>query len=197
MERPGWFEHRIDLESVRVAPSTSVLDINLTGTLFFTRIAAVYLRQNATDASDKSMVLLSSVAGFEESPGLFVYQAAKHGVLGLMRSLRNYLPSAYGRPGIRINCVCPWTTDTAMVQTFRDAWLEKRLPMNTCEGVARVIAGLASSKEIHGESVYVEGDRGWMIEEGLTRTHPQWLGESAAESLAQGQAFLGTGSKWS
>ncbi len=196
LERPGWFEPSINLDSVRTAPSTTVLDVNLTGTLFFSRIATVYLRQNATDADDKSIVLLSSVAGFEESPGLFLYQATKHGVLGLMRSLRKYLPNAYGSPRIRINCVSPWATDTVMVQAFRDEWEEKGLPLNTCKGVGRIIIGLASKREIHGENVYVEGDRGWLIEEGLTRTHPQWLGEKAAASLAEGQAFLESEIKW-
>jgi NAD(P)-dependent dehydrogenase (short-subunit alcohol dehydrogenase family) len=59
-----------------------VLDINLTGTLYFSRIAAVYLRQKATPKDEKGLVLVSSVAGFQESPGLFVYQATKHGVIG-------------------------------------------------------------------------------------------------------------------
>jgi len=165
--------------------------------LFFSRIAAVYLREKAKDTEDKSLIFLSSVAGFEESPGLFVYQATKHGVLGLMRSLRLYTPGAYGKPGIRVNCVCPWATDTAMIQTFRDKWVKKKLPLNTCEGVATVIAGLAAREDIHGESVYVEGDRGWLIEEGLKVTQPQWLGESAAARLAKGQEFLGNGYKWS
>lgn len=195
VERPGWFESNIDLDSVRNAPSTLVLDVNLTGSLYFSRISAVYLRHKAASTDDKSLVLLSSVAGFEESPGLFVYQAAKHGVLGLMRSLRRYFPGAYGSPGIRINCVCPWATETAMVQTFSKAWKKEGIPMNTTEGIARVIVGLSVVK-IHGESIYVEGDRGWRIEEGLKSTKPQWLGESAASNLARGQAFLGDGYKW-
>jgi NAD(P)-dependent dehydrogenase (short-subunit alcohol dehydrogenase family) len=196
LERPGWFESSINLDSVRTAPSTAVLDVNLTGTLYFARIAAVYLRQSAAVTDDKSLLLLSSVAGFEESPGLFVYQAAKHGVLGLMRSLRKYFPGAYGEPGIRVNCVCPWATETAMVRTFADAWKEQGLPMNSSEGVASIIVGVSADDRVHGESVYVEGDRGWLIEEGLARTHPEWLGEAAASSLAKGQEFLGNGYKW-
>jgi len=196
IEQPGWFEPSTDLDSVRIAPSTAVLDINLTGTLYFSRIAAVYLRQKATPKDGKSLVLVSSVAGFQESPGLFVYQAAKHGVIGLMRSLRKYFPVTYGNIDIRVNCVCPGATDTAMVQTFQEAWKNEGLPMNTPEGVARMIVGVSIEEKLNGESIYVEGDRGWAFEERLHHTQPQWLGEVAASNLSRGQAFLADGSKW-
>lgn len=197
IERPGWFDYSHDLESIRKAPSTAVLDVNLIGTLYFAHIAAVYLRQNSSPTDDKSLILLSSVAGFQESPGLFVYQATKHGIVGLMRSLRKYFPGAYGNSRIRVNCICPWATDTAMISTFRAAWQQEGLPLNSAEDVARIILGVSVDKELNGESIYVEGGRGWAIEEGLDRTQPQWLGKSAAFSLAKGQAFLGAGSKWS
>ncbi|PVH79365.1 hypothetical protein DL98DRAFT_516135 [Cadophora sp. DSE1049] len=76
------------MSTIRTLPSTLVQDVNVAGTLFFPRIAAVYLRHNWKEDDDKSLILSSSVAGFEESPGLFVYQSTKHGVLGLMRWLR-------------------------------------------------------------------------------------------------------------
>lgn len=57
----------------------------------------MYLRQQPSDkksdstaegADNKSLTLVSSVAGFTEAPGLAVYSAGKHGVYGLMRALR-------------------------------------------------------------------------------------------------------------
>lgn len=191
VERPGWFEPSHDLTSIQTAPSTAVLDINLTGTLYFARIAAVYLRQNAIQGMDKSLVLLSSVAGFEESPGLFVYQATKHGVIGLMRSLRKYLPNAYKETSIRVNCICPWATKTAMTETFSAQWEEAQLPMNSALDVAQTIVGVASDTTVDGESVYVEGGNSWLFEENLRRLQPQWLGQSAYDNLMKGQAFLG------
>jgi NAD(P)-dependent dehydrogenase (short-subunit alcohol dehydrogenase family) len=53
-----------------------VLDVNLLGTLYFARIAAVYLRQGAQPGDDKSLVLMSSAAGFKDTPGMFVYQVS-------------------------------------------------------------------------------------------------------------------------
>lgn len=195
IEIPGWFDPSLDLTTIKKAPTTRVQDVNLTGTLFFSHIAAVYLRQSAGSGDDKSLILLSSVAGFEESPGLFVYQATKHGVIGLMRSLRCYFPSAYGDVRIRVNCVCPWATKTAMTTTFQDSWEKEGLPLNSPEHLGEIILGVSVDSTLNGETVYVEGGKGWAIEEKLKETKPQWLGESAHENLLKGQAFLGTVSK--
>lgn len=56
-------------------PNKLVLDVNLLGALYFARIAAVYLRQGVSPDDHKSLLLMSSAAGYKESPGLFVYQA--------------------------------------------------------------------------------------------------------------------------
>jgi NAD(P)-dependent dehydrogenase (short-subunit alcohol dehydrogenase family) len=91
---------------------SDVIDINLNGTVYFTRLALAYLREKhqfdpsssaKSITSPKSITLVSSVAGFIETPGAFTYSATKHGVLGLMRALRPYTPSTYG---IRINVIC-------------------------------------------------------------------------------------------
>jgi NAD(P)-dependent dehydrogenase (short-subunit alcohol dehydrogenase family) len=81
---------------VREEPGKSVkiLDVNLKGPVYFARLASVYLRQPGVGenagavAGDKSLTFTSSVAAFREDPGLYVYTASKHGVMGLMRVLR-------------------------------------------------------------------------------------------------------------
>ncbi|KAF3055284.1 Short-chain dehydrogenase reductase 3a [Trichoderma lentiforme] len=195
-ERPEWFEPSMNLVSVQKEPNTITLDVNLRGSLFVARVASVYLRQNAKREDNKSLILLSSVAGFEESPGIFVYQAAKHGIIGLMRSLRKYSSTAYDEANIRVNCVCPWATKTAMIQEFEDAWEKEGLPINTCLDVAEVVAAIALEGNLNGESVYVEGGNSWLFEENLRRLQPQWLGESAFQNLIKGQTYLATGLKW-
>lgn len=101
-------------DSIREPPPTAVLDVNLKGTLFFTRVAVHYLRRslvrNASTQKDASLVLVSSVAGFGNWPGLFQYSASKHGVMGLFHSAKDFL---YGTEGIRINVVLPNMTGTA------------------------------------------------------------------------------------
>ena len=97
VEQGNWFDAKLTLESVQKVgklwwtkcraaglisvhriqePTKAVLDVNLLGVLYFSRIASVYLRQNRKKGEDKSLTLLSSVAGFKETPGLFVYQVS-------------------------------------------------------------------------------------------------------------------------
>ena len=59
-----------------------------------------------------SLIITSSAAGLEGFANLAHYVSAKHGVIGLMRTLVNEL-SAHR---IRVNCVNPTTVDTDMVQ---------------------------------------------------------------------------------
>lgn len=95
-EQGNIVDPELTLESVREDPENivRVVDVNLNGPLYFTRLASVYLRQPAKNEKDKgapvdkSLTFTSSVAAFREDPGLYVYIASKHGVMGLMRSLR-------------------------------------------------------------------------------------------------------------
>jgi NAD(P)-dependent dehydrogenase (short-subunit alcohol dehydrogenase family) len=82
-----------------------VVRINLTGT-FHTAKAAV--PQMA--ASGGAMVLVSSISGLRGYAGAAAYNASKHGVIGLVRTLANELAA----DGIRVNAVCPGWVDTPM-----------------------------------------------------------------------------------
>ncbi|KAH6962362.1 short-chain dehydrogenase/reductase SDR [Ilyonectria sp. MPI-CAGE-AT-0026] len=191
----GWFAPGADLDSITSPPTTKVLEVNLFGTLYFTHVALAAMRpgSNAQLSDDKSITLISSVAGFKDSPGLFAYSASKHGVMGLMRSLRGYLPSTFN---VRINVVCPWATDTEMISGVRDIWFQNSLPVNSPGEVARIILQCNGDKNIHGKAIYVAGGKGFDIEEGINRTEPDWLGEKQAIDLEKGQQVLGTGSGW-
>lgn len=94
-EQGNIFSPDLTLDSVREEPQNSIrpVDVNLKGPLYFARLASVYLRQiekgdDVKEVKDKSLTFTSSVAAFREDPGLYVYVASKHGVMGLMRVLR-------------------------------------------------------------------------------------------------------------
>lgn len=189
-EKAGWFMPALcNMETVRQAPPLATLDVNLKGTLYFARIATAYLRHNAAPQDDKSLVLLSSLAGFESMPGFSLYQTSKHGVLGLMRSLRTYLPAM--KAGIRVNCVCPGATDTVMMARLKIHYENAGLALQTPDAVARVIGGLAADRAWNGESIYVEGGEGWAIEENLDRTQEQWLGQVGTKEVRKIRAAAG------
>jgi NAD(P)-dependent dehydrogenase (short-subunit alcohol dehydrogenase family) len=181
-EHGNWFDPNHTIESIKGDPgNTKTLDVNLMGTLHFSRIAAVFLRgARTTESSNRSLTFLSSVNAFRDSPGLHLYQTSKHAVQGLMRSCRKTL---YERDGIRVNAVCPGVTDTPMsahiMQPFKDAGLF----WQSAEAVAGVIAGILTSSGMNGKAFYVEGGDAFEFEDGLYETQSQWLGEEATRRL--------------
>ena len=82
-----------------------MIDINLTGVLHTCKAAIPHLSDGG------SIVLTSSTAGLVGMPTISHYVAAKHGVVGLMRSLAQELAPRM----IRVNTVHPTTVPTPMV----------------------------------------------------------------------------------
>lgn len=176
-------------------PTHKVLDVNLLGSMYVARIASVYLRHNRGPGTDRSILLFSSVSGFKESPSLFIYQASKHGVIGLMRSLRSYLSSPY-KHYLRINTICPWVTQTETMKQIEQQWKQASLPTNTTREVSTVATGILADASLNGTSMFVEGGRAWEIEGNIERLEAQWLGEAPSKSLAAGQELLDDGAIW-
>ena len=74
VERGKWFDAELTIKSVEKPESTQTLEINFLGSAYFTRIAVVYLKHGRKEGEDRSITLISSAAGFRDSPGLFMYQ---------------------------------------------------------------------------------------------------------------------------
>jgi NAD(P)-dependent dehydrogenase (short-subunit alcohol dehydrogenase family) len=81
-ENGRWFDPSLTIETVAKEESRMTIDMNLIGTAMFARIAVVYLRHGKQEGEDKSLILMSSAAGFRESPGIPLYQCSKHGSWG-------------------------------------------------------------------------------------------------------------------
>ncbi|PND55417.1 SDR family mycofactocin-dependent oxidoreductase [Mycobacterium sp. ENV421] len=96
--------------AVDMAESTwrTMLDVNLTGVWNTCTVTTSHLISRGAG----SIVLVSSIAGLRGLVGVAHYTAAKHGVVGLMRSLAIDLAPF----GIRVNCVHPTNVDTPMIQ---------------------------------------------------------------------------------
>jgi (+)-trans-carveol dehydrogenase len=104
-------EHVQDLDP---AAWREVLDVNLTGAFLTAKAAIPQLRE----AGGGSMILISSVCGLTASAGYAAYNASKHGVIGLMRTLANEL----GPDGITVNAVCPgWVRTPMFDQSVEEA----------------------------------------------------------------------------
>ena len=202
-EQGNWFDPDLTIESVKNDRGNSkVLDVNVMGTMMFSRIAVPFLRHNMQKGENRTLTLLSSVNAFRESPGLFMYQVSvkdsidncftltsslnfstqtsKHAIHGLLRASRKTL---FERDGIRVNAVCPGVTDTPMAATIAKAFREQGLFTQSAESVAKIIIGLETTTEMQGKAIYIEGGDGWEFEDSFYATQPQWLGEEATRRM--------------
>lgn len=197
-EPSGWFgTDDLNLETVIMKPQPlkDAIDINLTSVVLFCRIALAYMdvkddskvSDNIASLTSKSIVLVSSIAGVVEQTGLFSYSSTKHGIIGLMRSLRAWALAKYN---VRMNAICPWATDTQMMNTVRSAWWEHGLPINTPDEVSEFILQLATDKTWNGRSVVVGSGRGFDTE-GIGNTMSEWFGPELTREFSRGQKVLG------
>jgi NAD(P)-dependent dehydrogenase (short-subunit alcohol dehydrogenase family) len=143
-----------------------IMAVDLDGPFFLTRAAVPgMLRRGAG-----SVIAVASISSKIGAPYISAYTAAKHGLLGLMRSLA----AEYASRGLTFNCVCPGYVDTPMTEASvanimartgrtREQALQ---PLLTPQGrlvapaeVAAVCVLLASGagRGINGASVNVDG----------------------------------------
>jgi (+)-trans-carveol dehydrogenase len=85
-----------------------MIDTDLTGVWHATKAATPHLRAGGRGGS---MILTSSDAGLKPFQNAGHYTAAKHGVIGLMKTLAVELAA----DGIRVNAIAPTQVDTPML----------------------------------------------------------------------------------
>jgi len=157
------------ISCIRRAEETSledwerVLAVNLTGPFLMCReVGREMLRRG-----NGSIVNIASVAGILGISERVAYNASKHGLVGLTRTLA----AEWGGRGVRVNAVCPGWVKTGMDERdqltagYTDADIESRVPMGRFarpEDVAQAVAFLldpARSSFINGVCLPVDG--GW------------------------------------
>jgi NAD(P)-dependent dehydrogenase (short-subunit alcohol dehydrogenase family) len=120
-----------------------LVEVNFLGVLWGSRAAVDAMRALGGD-----IVNMASMSSFGAVPGLAVYGATKHGVLGFTQSLQGDLDDA--RIPIRTHAICPDGVDTGMVRE-REAEEDSAIIFSTPrflspEEVAAAIVGVVGER---------------------------------------------------
>lgn len=155
--------HICPAEATAARDYRRVLEVNLVAPF----LLAKSFGQKMLEARKGSIVNVASVAGLVAVADRAAYNASKHGLIGLTRTLA----AEWGGRGVRVNAVCPGWVKTEMDEadqaggSYTDADITGRIPMARFaapEDIARAIAFLADDREsgfVNGHTLVVDG--GW------------------------------------
>ena len=158
--------HICAAERISAAEWRRVLDVNLLGPFLLSReIGVMMLEQHLG-----SIINIASIAGLLGVADRAAYNASKHGLIGLTRTLA----AEWGGRGVRCNAVCPGWVKTPMdvgpqsAGLYSDTDITARVPMGRFampDDVASAIAFLADPAQsgfINGHTLSVDG--GWFAD---------------------------------
>jgi NAD(P)-dependent dehydrogenase (short-subunit alcohol dehydrogenase family) len=164
--------HISPAEEITAADFRRVQEVNLLGPFLMCReIGRIMLEQRGG-----SIVNIASIAGLLGIADRAAYNASKHGLIGLTRTLA----AEWGGRGVRVNAICPGWVKTPMdiapqaAGLYTDADIEGRVPMGrfaTQDDIASAIVFLADPQQsgfVNGHTLSVDGG---------------WFGDGSWESL--------------
>jgi NAD(P)-dependent dehydrogenase (short-subunit alcohol dehydrogenase family) len=156
----------VPAEKTSAAQWQRVMAVNLFAPFLLCR----YLGATMLDRGSGSIVNVASIAGLAAVSHRSAYNASKHGLLGLTKTLA----AEWGGRGVRVNAVCPGWIKTEMdaadqgAGAYSDTDILERVPLARfarAEDVAETIAFLLDANKsgfINGISLPVDG--GWLAD---------------------------------
>jgi NAD(P)-dependent dehydrogenase (short-subunit alcohol dehydrogenase family) len=164
------------ISSIGPAETTSaeewrrVIDINLTGPFLLCQAFGARMLERGAGA----IVNVASIAGLHGVSDRAAYNASKHGLIGLTRTLA----AEWGGRGVRVNAVCPGWVKTPMdvadqaAGGYDDADITDRVPMGRFaapQDIASAVTWLADPQQaafVNGVALPVDG--GWTADASWT-----------------------------
>ncbi len=140
-----------------------VLDVNLTGPFLVSQAFGRHMLA----AGQGSIVNIASIAGLRGVADRSAYNASKHGLVGLTRTLA----VEWGGRGVRVNAVCPGWVKTPMDDAsqgegaYGDEDITRHVPLGrfaSPDDIAQAVAFLADGRRsgfVNGTTLSVDG--GW------------------------------------
>jgi NAD(P)-dependent dehydrogenase (short-subunit alcohol dehydrogenase family) len=155
--------HISPAEQTTASDYRRVLEVNLVAPFLLAKVFG----EKMLGAGSGSIINVASIAGLAGVADRAAYNASKHGLIGLTRTLA----AEWGGRGVRVNAVCPGWVKTEMDAadqangTYTDADITSRVPMGrfaSPDDIAHAIAFLADPREsgfINGQTIAIDG--GW------------------------------------
>ena len=150
-------------ETIAVDDFRRVLEVNLVAPFLLAKAFGAFMFRQRSG----SIVNVASIAGLFGVADRAAYNASKHGLIGLTRTLA----AEWGGRGVRVNAVCPGWVKTEMDAadqaggSYSDADITGRVPMArfaSPDDIANAIAFLADETKsgfVNGHALTVDG--GW------------------------------------
>ncbi|KIW01497.1 hypothetical protein, variant [Verruconis gallopava] len=161
----GDFFDKVDENGDPIEPEFACLKVTLIGQMYSVKLAMHFMRKQRPQGG----VIVSTVSrsGYD-CQSIPVYAASKHGMIGLMRGLRNHTPTW----NIRVNSIAPHVTDTAAVRSV--PWLIPELqrvgiPVSSVKETAMAAAFLAANDSYNGCTISIMGSEYRELESGIER----------------------------
>jgi NAD(P)-dependent dehydrogenase (short-subunit alcohol dehydrogenase family) len=140
-----------------------MLSVNLTGTYLCIQAALPDLLLTGSQGKSARIVNIASTAGLKGYAYVSAYAAAKHGVIGLTRSLALEL----ARKGVTVNAVCPGFTETDIVR----------------DSIANIVAKTSQTEAQAREALVAHNPQKKMIQPDEVAQTVMWLCADAASSI--------------
>lgn len=193
------YDRNGDLEE----PDRKCIDIDIRSVGDTLKLAMYHLRNDSDATSGKrkgsgkgqggSIVMTASLAGYLASAGAPLYSAAKHGVVGYMRALKQDC----AKVGIAISVIAPGITLTPIILGRRtgqtlDEWGkdmgDRGVPINNAETIALTVANLmGQGARANGSGVLIQANRMQDLEAGIAKSRNHWMGQEMLDLFRGGR----------
>ncbi|KAK5311446.1 hypothetical protein LTR93_011720 [Exophiala xenobiotica] len=168
-----FFKDELDKDGLLKEPDRRTVDIDMHAANDTAKLAIYYLKNKGLGKKGGSIVMTASLAGYLASAGAPLYSAAKHGIVGLMRALKNDTATL----GIAISVVAPGITLTDIVsgrhagESLTD-WANRMhivgVPINNPAEVANTVVYLMSQGiQANGKGLLIQAGRVADLEKGI------------------------------
>lgn len=151
--------HSVPFAKMSESDLTAMLTVNLVGVFNLWQITAAPMQKSGWGR----LIAVASTAGLKGYPYVSGYCAAKHGVVGMTRSLAMEL----GRTGVTVNAICPGFIETPMLE----------------RSIANIVEKTGLSEDDAAKSLRRGNPQGRFIQTDEVAGTALWLCSEAARSV--------------